>query len=329
MQGRVVAYQVAEIRPQVTGIIQSRLFEEGSFVEEGQQLYQIDAARYEADLERAQGTLEDAEAQRLNAEAQFKRVEKLFKAESVSQQVFDEARFALMAAEAELKIARADVRTAEINLEYTKVRSPISGFIGPSRVTKGALVTERQAEPLAIVRELDPVYVDLSKSAVVSGDLRKRFLAARKSGDAADLFTVVLFPDSGDEPYPEEGTLDVAEMAVDPQTGSIRLRSVFPNPDKELLPGMFVRAFVRDQEAEKRIAIPQKSVSIEPGGEKSVWIIDSEERARKKPVRTGAAVGNQWIVLEGLEPGDRVIVEGTMMLREGAAVQPREIRSGS
>jgi len=324
LPGRVVAYQVAEIRPQVSGIIQSRLFEEGSFVEEGQQLYQIDAARYEADLERAQGMLEEAEARLLNADAQSKRVEKLFKADSLSQEQYDEARFGLKEAKAAVRIAEANVRTAAINLDYTKVRSPISGFVGPSRVTKGALVTESQPEPLAIVRELDPVYVDLSKSVAESADLRERFLVARRDGDAASQFTVTLYPNRSSDPYPNKGTLDVAEMAVDPLTGSVRLRSVFPNPAKVLLPGMFVRASIATGEGEKAIVIPQKAVMIEPGGGRSVWLVDANTQAVKQPVRLGKAFGNKWIVEEGLESGDRLIVEGTMMLREGTKVQPRE-----
>jgi len=323
--GRVVAYQVAEIRPQVSGIIQSRLFEEGSFVEEGQQLYQIDAARYEAEYERAKGNLEDAEARRLNAEALFQRVAKLFKADSVSQQQYDEAKYGLKQAEAAVGIARAEVKTAKINLDYTRVRAPISGYISPSNVTKGALVTERQSMPLATVRQLDPVYVDLSKSARLSSDLRNRLTAARMKNDGETDFAVTLFPTETGEPYSSKGTLDVADLAVDPQTGSIRLRSVFPNPDKVLLPGMFVRASIADSEDTKAIIVPQKSIIIEPGGGKSVWVIDSEDLARKRPVKTGEAFGNQWIILEGLTSGDRLIVEGAMTLRDGAPVRPNRI----
>jgi len=241
LPGRVVAYKVAEIRPQVSGIIQSRLFEEGSYVDEGQQLYQIDAARYEADYDMAKATLENAEALQLNAEALAGRSESLVKRNAISEQEYDDAVSTLSQAKAAVSMAQAEVRMAKINLDYTEVRSPISGYIGPTTVTKGALVTESQAMPLATVRQLDPVYIDLSKSASAAGDLRERLTVARLENEGQAKFTVNLFPTKNDEPYPHEGTLDAAELAVDPQTGSIRLRSVFPNPDNILLPGMFVR----------------------------------------------------------------------------------------
>ncbi len=326
LPGRVVAYQVAEIRPQVSGIIQSRLFKEGSYVDEGQQLYQIDPARYEADYEMAQATLEDAEARRQNARTLAARYEKLIEGNAVSQQQYDDAVSALNRAEAAVSMAEAEVRRAKINLDYTEVRSPISGHIGPSGVTKGALVTEGQAMPLATVRQLDPVYVDLSQSAAAARDLRERLTAARLDDDEETEFPVTLYPTKTDEPYPHEGTLDAADLAVDPQTGSIRLRSIFPNPEKILLPGMFVRAAVEDANGAEEIVVPQKSVNIEPGGEKTVWVIDSEDRARKRTIRTGPAYRNRWVVLDGLEPGERVVVEGRMKLREDAEVRPEELQ---
>ena len=266
LPGRVVAYQVAEIRPQVSGIIQSRLFEEGSYVEEGQQLYQIDPARYEADYDMAQATLKSAEAQRLNAESVADRSEVLVEKNAVSQQEYDNAVSGLSQAEAAIGMAKAEVRMAKINLDYTKVRSPISGYISPTTVTKGALVTERQAMPLTTVLQLDPVYVDLTQSAAAAENLRERLTAARLENDGPAKFAVNLFPTKTNEPYQHEGTLDAAELAVDTQTGSIRLRSVFPNPDKILLPGMFVRATVKDAGRSKEIVIPQKSVTIEADG---------------------------------------------------------------
>lgn len=328
LPGRVVAYQVAEIRPQVSGIIQSRLFEEGSYVTEGQQLYQIDPARYRANYNMAQAALETAEAKRRNAQARASRSETLIKKNAISEQEYDDAVSALDQAEAAVSMAKAEVHMAEINLNYTEVRSPISGFIGPSSVTKGALVTERQTMPLATVRQLDPVYVDLSQSAAASGDVRQRLTSARLKNEGQATFTVTLYPDKTDEPYPHKGTLDAAELAVDPQTGSIRLRSVFPNPEKVLLPGIFVRASVVDAESTEKMVIPQKSVTIEPGGqEKSVWVLDSENNAQKRFIRTGEAYQNKWIVLEGLETGDRLIVEGTMSLSEGVKVNPEEAHS--
>jgi membrane fusion protein (multidrug efflux system) len=325
LPGRVVAYEVAEIRPQVSGIIQSRLFDQGAYVEEGQQLYQIDPARYEADYQMAQASLEDAQARRKNAATLAERNERLIQTGAVSQQQYDDAVAELNRSKAAVSMAEAEIRMAEINLEYTKVRAPISGFIGPSSVTRGALVTERQAMPLATVRQLNPVYVDLSQSATAAQELRDRLTAARISEDEAEQFAVTLYPVSGDEPYPEKGELDVAELAVDPQTGAIRLRSTFPNPDKRLLPGMFVRAAIDEGASSAVITIPQKSATLLPDGQRSVWIIDTEDRAQKRTIHTGAPFSDQWVVLDGLEPGERLIVEGVMRLSEGAAVQAEAI----
>ncbi|MFP4353279.1 MAG: efflux RND transporter periplasmic adaptor subunit, partial [Puniceicoccaceae bacterium] len=287
LPGRVVAYEVAEIRPQVGGIILSRHFEEGAYVEEGQRLYQIDPARYEADHEMAQADLENAEARRLSAEALADRAERLIESEAVSEQEHIEAISDFEQSKAAIRMARAEVGRARINLEYTEVRAPISGYISPSSVTRGALVTEGQATPLATVRQLDPVYVDLSQSDEGTDDLRERLVAARLADDGRDTFSVRLFPPGADEPYPHEGTLDVAELAVDPRTGAIRLRTTFPNPDKALLPGMFVRASVEAADRREEIVIPQKSVTIGPDDERSVWVVDSEDRARKRSIRTG------------------------------------------
>jgi membrane fusion protein (multidrug efflux system) len=247
LPGRVVAYQVAEIRPQVSGIIQSRLFEEGSYVKEGQQLYQIDAARYEADYDLAQATLENAEARRLNAQSLAERSETLVKDNAISEQEYDNAVSALSQAKAAVSMAKAEVRMAKINLDYTEVRSPISGFIGPTTVTKGALVTERQAAPLATVRQLDPVYIDLSQSAAAAGDLRERLTAARLENDGEAKFEVKLFPTKTDETYPHKGTLDAAELAVTlrrTRAGHLlRLREELPD-DLDLLyvPYLFQRS---------------------------------------------------------------------------------------
>ncbi|MBC2600166.1 efflux RND transporter periplasmic adaptor subunit [Puniceicoccus vermicola] len=326
LPGRVVAYQVAEIRPQVSGIIQSRLFEEGAYVEEGQQLYQIDPSRYEADYEMALANLEDAKARRESAEALAKRVDTLLAEQAVSEQQHVEAISDFNRAKAAISMAEAEVKMAKINLDYTEVRAPISGYISPSTVTKGALVTERQTTPLATVRQLDPVYVDLSQAVAATENLRERLTAARMNDNLPSEFSVRLFPTHSDDPYAHEGTLDVAELAVDPQTGAIRLRSTFPNPDKVLLPGMFVRASVVDASQAKEIVIPQKSVIFEPSGGKSVWVVDSENKAHKRSIQTGTAYEDRWVVLEGLEPGDRLVVEGGMTLREGAEVEAQKIQ---
>jgi membrane fusion protein (multidrug efflux system) len=325
LPGRVVAYQVAEIRPQISGIILSRLFEAGDFVKEGQSLYQIDPARYQAELNIAQAALENAEAGLQNAQALANRYETLVASSAVAEQEYDNAVAALRKAKAAISIAEAEIQAAQINLDYTEVRSPISGQISPSAVTKGALVTNGQPNSLAIVRQLDPVYVDLSQSATAARALHARLTLARLERGADAKFPVKLYMTETDVPYAHLGTLDTTESAVDPQTGTIRLRSIFPNPDEILLPGMFVRAAVADEGRAKAIIVPQKSVKIQPDGKKHVWVIDSEDKAEKRMIQTGAAYGNRWVVLEGLKAGERLIVEGSMTLSEGAKVQPEKI----
>lgn len=324
LPGRVVAFEVAEIRPQVGGIIQSRLFEEGGHVDEGQQLYQIDPALYRAELSLARANLQDAKARLGNAKRVEQRFQKLFNENAVSEQQLEDATFALDRAEAAVSRAEAEVELAEINLAYTEVRSPISGFIGPSRVTKGALVTAGQELPLAVVRELDPVYVDLVQPAAETLKLRKRLTTVQKEEDE-DRLKVTLYLENDQDPYPHPGTLDATEPAVDLRTGTVRLRSVFPNPDRTLLPGMFVRASIEGTEQPESILVPQKSVRIGAGGEKTAWVIGPNDQAQRRSLTVEGMDGNRWIVSEGLEPGDRLIVEGTMGLREGAPVSPSKV----
>ena len=325
LPGRVVPFQVAEIRPQVSGIIKSRLFEEGSYVEEGQQLYQIDPARYDADYQMAQANLQDAQARVRNTQNLVDRFEKLVGFNAVSQQEYDEAQASLDQAKAAVSLAEAEVKTARINLDYTKVYAPISGYISPSRVTKGALVTAQQEMALATVRQLDPVYVDLSQAAAETRNLQERLTASRLDDDKTQ-YQVSLYLGQTARTYPHTGILDATDLAVDIQTGSMRLRSVFKNPDNILLPGMFVRASIKDIGQAKEIIIPQKSVSIQPDGRKSVWIIGSDDKAEKRFIQAGATYKNNWIVLDGLESGDRLIVEGIMTLREDATLKPEEIK---
>lgn len=328
LPGRVVSYQVAEIRPQVSGIIQSRLFKEGSYVEEGQQLYQIDPARYEADYQMATANLQDAKARKQNAQNLVNRYKTLIASNAVSQQEYDNALASLAQARAAVSLAEAEVKSAKINLDYTRVYAPINGYISPSSITKGALVTSQQAMPLATVRQLDPVYVDLSQSAAEVRDLQERLSASRLNKASQSEYEVSLYLRSAKKIYPHKGVLDATDVAVDVQTGSIRLRSVFDNPDTILLPGMFVWASIEELGSSKQIVIPQKSVVIDARGNKSVWVIDAENKAAKTSIRTGAAYGNNWIVLNGLETGDRLIVEGTMKLRPGDVVKPTPIDAG-
>ncbi|MFP4309999.1 MAG: efflux RND transporter periplasmic adaptor subunit [Desulfococcaceae bacterium] len=325
LPGRVAAHRTAEIRPQVSGIIQSRLFEEGSHVEQGQQLYQIDPARYEADLQRAKANLQDAQAELKNASSLAGRYQSLIDQEAVSAQEYDDAVAGVGQAEAAIALAEAEVQTAKINLDYTKVYAPISGYIGPSSVTEGALVTAQQETALATIRQLDPVYVDLSQAAAEARKIQERIMMDRISGNPKTEYKVFLSLGNSEETYPHEGALDATDLAVDPQTGTIRLRSVFPNPDVALLPGLFVRAFLEMAGDTKAIVIPQKSVRIQPDGATSVWVIDENDQAKQREVRTGAPYRNNWVILDGLDTGDRVVVEGTMNLRTGAKVRPTKL----
>ncbi|WP_218310067.1 efflux RND transporter periplasmic adaptor subunit [Alteromonas antoniana] len=329
LPGRVVSYRVAQIRPQVGGIIQERLFEEGTLVEEGDQLYQIAPERYQADLEMAQANLESAKAAVANTQSVVNRYDSLAASKVLSEQEFDNAKTELQQARAAVSQAEAEVKSAQINLAYTKVYAPISGFIGPSTVTKGALVTQQQQEPLAVIRQLDPVYVDLSQSVGDAQKLKARLIESRMQEREDENFEVSLFLSDSDEPYPHKGKLDATDLAVDEQTGAIRLRSVFPNPENRLLPGLFVRASIENLASSKALVVPQKSVQIGDGGETHVWLVSSDNKAVKRRITTGVAYQNNWVIEDGLNEGDKVIVEGTMNLQEGAPVKPSNVNQSS
>lgn len=325
LPGRVVAFKEAEIRPQVSGIVLDRLFDEGSYVEEGQQLYQIDPALYEADLQLAEAKLKNAQARQRNATLRYERFEQLVKDKVVSQQQFDDAEAELNQSQAAISLAEAEVKRAQINLDYTQVRSPISGYIGPSSVTRGALLTARQVLPLATVRQLDPVYVDLSQSAAEARRLQELLVLSRADGDSDKTYEVSLYLGDSNKAYSEKGTLDATDLSVDARTGAIRLRSIVPNPDRILLPGLFVRASIREVGETRAILVPHKSVMIGPGGRKSVWLVSPENEAEKQMIETGGSYRGHWVVLNGLKAGDQVIVEGRMKLQEGAPLEPERL----
>jgi RND family efflux transporter MFP subunit len=323
LPGRVKAFKTAEIRPQVSGIIQSRFFEEGSLVEEGQQLYQINPARYDANLQSANANLQNIKAELGLALALQSRYRSLIKTNTLSEQQFDSAKASVARAKAAVSLSRAEVKTAKINLDYTKVYAPISGYISPSTVTDGALVTAQQQAALATIRQLDPVYVDLSQSAA---DAKTLQLSLMTRGEDAK-FEVTLLFGNNDFIYPHKGSLYATDLAVDENTGTVRLRSVFPNPNAALLPGMFVRATIDKMEIQETIIVPQKAVSIEADGSKAVWIVDVNNIASKRAVVTNSTYKNNWVIKSGLKTGDTVIVAGTMMLQPGSKVVPKNINS--
>ncbi|MER1947085.1 efflux RND transporter periplasmic adaptor subunit [Stutzerimonas stutzeri] len=306
LPGRTRAFRIAEVRPQVSGIIQKRLFTEGSEVKAGQQLYQIDAAVYEATLKSAQASL-------ASSKSLADRYAELVKDQAVSKQAYDEARAASLQAEAELERARIDLR-------YTKVLAPISGRIGRSAVTEGALVSNGQEQELATIQQLDPIYVDVTQPARDLLALRRDLAEGRlqKAGENAAKVTLML-EDGSD--YGHEGKLEFSEVTVDPGTGSVTLRAVFPNPDKVLLPGMFVHAQLVAGMKSEAILVPQQGVTRNAKGEPTAMVVNAENKVELRTIKTERAVGNRWLVGDGLQPGDRVITEGLQFIQPGVEVE--------
>lgn len=321
LPGRTTAFRVAEVRPQVTGIVQKRLFSEGSEVKAGQQLFQIDAGSYRASLQSAEAALKRAEAQAVTAKLLQERYAPLIAANAVSKQENDDAIAARARAEADVAAARAAVESARINVVYTQVLSPINGRIGRTLVTEGALVTSGQPSPLATVQQLDPIYVDITQSSTDMLRLQKQLANGDlvKSGD--NQAEVALTLEDGTL-YSERGTLKVSEVSVDPSTGSVGLRAVFPNPRRELLPGMFVRAQLTRGTREQALLVPQRGVTRNQKGEATVLVVDAENKVAEKVVTADRAIGNDWLITTGLAAGDRVIVDGVQKAKPGSPVKP-------
>ena len=321
LAGRIASFQVAEVRPQVGGILQQRLFTEGADVKAGQALYQIDPATYEAALDSAQAALMKAEANVTPARLKAERFRELLAIKAVSKQEYDDAQAAFKQAEADVAVNRAAVKTARINLEYTKVRSPISGRIGKSAFTPGALVTANQAQALTSVRKLDPVYVDITQSSQDLLRLRAQFTNGELRS-AAEEAPVRLKLENG-AMYPHEGRLQFTDVSVDESTGMVSLRALFPNPEHILLPGMYVRAVIAEGVDENALLVPQRALRRDPKGQASVLLVDGGGKVDVRLVDVGRTVGDSWQVLSGLKPGDRVIVEGGQNVRPGMSVKIR------
>ena len=321
LAGRIASFQVAEVRPQVGGILQQRLFTEGADVKAGQALYQIDPATYEAALDSAQAALMKAEANVTPARLKAERFRELLAIKAVSKQEYDDAQAAFKQAEADVAVNRAAVKTARINLEYTKVRSPISGRIGKSAFTPGALVTANQAQALTSVRQLDPVYVDITQSSQDLLRLRAQFTNGELRS-AAEEAPVRLKLENG-AMYPHEGRLQFTDVSVDESTGMVSLRALFHNPEHILLPGMYVRAVIAEGVDENALLVPQRALRRDPKGQASVLLVDGGGKVDVRLVDVGRTVGDSWQVLSGLKPGDRVIVEGGQNVRPGMSVKIR------
>lgn len=317
LPGRTTALRTAEIRPQVNGIIVERLFREGAEIEAGEQLYQIDDAPYKAAYSTAQARVAEAKANLVAARAREKRYKELLGNGAVSQQDYDEALANFLQAEAAQKSADAAVETAQINLQYTKVLAPISGRIGKSAVTEGALVTAGQAQPLAVIQQLDPIYVDVSQSAGEMLDIRRQIIQGSLTND--DNAQVRLTFDDG-TPYEHTGSLAFSEVAVNESTGTVVMRAVFPNPQQLLLPGMFVRAEIVEGQRANSLLVPQRAVTHSRQGDATAMVVNEEGMAELRNIRTGRSIDNHWLVLEGLQAGEQVIVAGLQKIGPGAPV---------
>lgn len=320
LPGRTTAFKVAEVRPQVTGIVLKRLFAEGTEVKAGQQLFQIDSGSYRAALSSAEAALKRAEAQAVTAKLLAERYEPLIAANAVSKQENDEAIAARARAEADVASARAAVDAARINVVYTQVLSPITGQIGRTLVTEGALVTSAQAAPLATVQQLDPIYVDIAQSSTEILRLQRQLANGQLVKDDKNQAEVTLTLEDGSV-YPERGRLKVSEASVDPSTGSVVLRAVFPNPRRELLPGMFVRAQLTQGTRSAALMVPQRGVSHNPKGEATVLIVDKDEKVAERIVTADRAINGEWLITDGLAAGDRVIVDGLQKAKPGSPVK--------
>jgi membrane fusion protein (multidrug efflux system) len=320
LPGRTSAYRVAEIRPQVSGIILKRMFHEGADVKAGEVLYQIDPAPYQSALANASGALSRAEANLPALRSRVGRYKDLIPDKAVSRQDYDDVAAALKQAEADVDVWRAAVETARINLAYTRVVAPISGRIGSSNVTEGALVTAQQPSPMSTIQQLDSVYVDVPQSTTELLRLKRSVEGGRLRRGGAGRNTVKLLLEDGSE-YPLTGTLQFRDVTVDPTTGSVIQRVVFPNPDGVLLPGMFVRAVVREGIRERAILIPQQAVSRDPKGNPVALIVDPGGKVQQRMLTLDRAIGDRWLVTAGLASGDRVITEGMQKARIGASVK--------
>jgi membrane fusion protein (multidrug efflux system) len=322
LPGRSRAYLEAEVRPQVTGIITKRAFTEGTEVKQGQSLYQIDAATYKAALVSAQADLASANAGLASAKAKAARYDKLVKTNAISKQDFDETEAAYKEAQAAVVVAKAAINTATINTEYTEVKAPISGRIGKSSVTAGALVTANQSNTLATIQQLDPINIDIVQSSAQLLRLKANLRSGQLLESENAKVTLILEDGST---YEQQGILQFAEVNVDETTGSVTLRAEFPNPDGILLPGMYVRALLNVGQDPQAILVPQRAITRNSKGQAVAMLVDKDNNVEMRVVKTAEVIGNQWRIVDGLAAGDKLIVEGLQKIRAGAPVSPQTL----
>ena len=320
LPGRTAPYLVADVRPQVSGIIQKRLFVEGGDVKEGDLLYQIDPAMYQAAHDSAKAALARAEATLPPLRNKADRYKELVAIKAVSQQEYDDILAVCAQSKADIEAARAALEAARINLAYTRVTAPAAGRIGRSLVTVGALVTANQPAPLATIQQLDPIYVDVTQSSASLLRMKQSLATGRLQGARADEAKVKLILEEGSH-YPIEGTMGFRDVTVDPVTGSVTLRMIFPNPDNVLLPGMYVRAVVQEGVQASAILLPQQCVSRNMRGEATCYVVNASDKIESRILKVDRAVGNKWLVREGVASGDRIVAEGFQRIAPGVAVK--------
>lgn len=318
LPGRTSAFRMAEVRPQVSGILQERLFEQGAQVQAGDVLYRIDPSRYQAAYQQAQADLEGARADLRQARREWTRTSDMYEKNAVSERERDQALSVLERARADVASAEATLESARIDLGYTEIKAPISGRTGPTIATVGVLLTANQAEPLARIVQLDPIYADIQIPVEKLHRIRDSLAA---SGTGEEIARVELLGEDG-RVYPHAGRLDVSDVTVDPGTSAVMLRAEVPNPDGELLPGMYVQVRVPEAVRDSAILAPQQGVSRDTQGRATVLLVDESGKVVKRKIETGRAIGGFWLVNDGLEPGDRLIVSGLQKIRPGAAVKP-------
>lgn len=325
LPGRTVPSLISEVRPQVSGIVKARLFQEGATVKAGQLLYQIESSSYQAAYDEAKADLVNAEAGVTASKLKYERYAELLDIEGVSKQDADDAQATYQQALASVALKKAALQSAQINLDYTRIRAPISGKISKSNVTAGALVTANQETALATIRALDPIYVDLTQSSTQMLRLRKLL---NTNGMSLGSMSMRLKLEDGSD-YGRTGTLESQEVAVDEATGSVTLRAQFANPDSLLLPGMYVRAVLDEAVSSAALLVPQQSVSRDTKGNALAMVIGKDDKVEQRMVVVDRAVGNKWLITEGLNAGERVVVEGLGKIRAGQAVQVVSIDSNT
>ncbi|MDE9445492.1 efflux RND transporter periplasmic adaptor subunit [Xenorhabdus bovienii] len=322
LPGRTSAYRVAEVRPQVSGIILKRNYKEGSDIAAGESLYQIDPATYQADYNKALANLSRVQANEKVSRSTVDRYKSLLGTQYVSKQEFDKANSEHAQAAAEVLSTKAALESTKINLAYTKVTSPISGRAGKSTVTEGALVSGGQPTALTTVQQLDPIYVDITQSSDDYLRLKNEIAKGTVHKEGGKTKTR-LITDTGKE-YSQEGYLEFSDITVDETTGSITMRAVFPNPNEELLPGMFVRTKLEEGVRQNAILVPQQAITRTPRGQATTLIVDKDNKVELRSINAVQAIGNKWLVTEGLKAGDRVIVTGLQKIAPGVTVKPTE-----